>query len=453
MKKNKSKQFLSKSFLVLMLLLISLGALADKRVALIIGNSHYKSITSLPNATTNSKLIKKTLESINFKTIYLENASLSTIQIKINEFVQKARSSDISLIYYAGHAVQHKGDNYIVPVDVKNLSNSSIVSDAMTVNRVARSMKNLGSSSKVIILDTCRPGSFKKVYQSFNQGLLPMNSPINGMLIAYSTSPGNLSTDGVCRNNPYAFLLSRHLAQEGSSIMNALQGAAEDVVRETQGRQSPWLSSRTTRNLSLNTKENDSSSLSMPQISNKLPLTPRPVSKVLSAADYFKKAQIHRIRDEFDDALVAYKNIIDRYPQSPQAIDSEQAMAEIYKSTGRWDDALAVYTDIANYAQKSSVKKKAIKSIAEIYDHYCSQNESQKAKSTYGLLCELSMFTCTSLAMKSVKCDAGFLIEDMKSTVEGMKSHTNKIKNSTSTIFNSINLEPKEDSNSSKSGK
>ncbi len=245
-RKRDMKYYFTKTFIGLLISLLMLSnswatIINERRVALVIGNGEYENVPSLLNAKNDSRLIKKTLQSINFEVIYIEDASAAKIDRKTREFSNKLKEADVGLFYYAGHAIQYEGNNFLIPTDL--LADSDEVSakyDAVNVNMIIDRMKKAKNPTNIIILDACRDNPFAASSRSLTRGLAPINASANGMFFAYSTSPGDVATDGNGNNSPFTMALSKYITKPGITIHDVFTDVKVDVSRQTNNRQRPW---------------------------------------------------------------------------------------------------------------------------------------------------------------------------------------------------------------------
>ena len=221
------------------------GISEEKRVALVFGNSKYQSISSLPNAKNDARLVKSTLEQLHFDVIYSEDNNASTMEKKVRLFGKQLKSADVGLFYYAGHAIQYAGANYLIPTDLPpDMDADSAKWKSIHVNLIVEKMEHAKNPTNIIILDSCRDNPFEKKARSLGsvrtRGMAPINSNVNGMYIAYSTSPNDVASDGKGSNSPYTLALSRHMAKPGLSIHQVFTNVTREVKQVTKGNQRPW---------------------------------------------------------------------------------------------------------------------------------------------------------------------------------------------------------------------
>jgi uncharacterized caspase-like protein len=220
------------------------GLQADRRVALVIGNSAYQNVAPLRNPAHDAPLMAETLSAVGFELIggkALLNADKATLERAIRSFGQALRGGAVGLFYYAGHGVQIDGVNYLVPVaaniadelDVKfELVDAGLVLDAMAI---ARNRLN------IVILDACRNNPFGgRGLRAIGGGLAQVSAPA-GTVISYATQPGDVAEDGTGRDSPYTEALSSAIRHPGLDIFATFNEVGLKVKETTGGRQQPWL--------------------------------------------------------------------------------------------------------------------------------------------------------------------------------------------------------------------
>lgn len=225
---------------------LSLKALQrNKRVALVIGNDDYLS-NPLQFAVKDSQGITDVLENAGFEVIHVKNATQEIFLDSLYEFQRKIRqygkATDV-LFYYAGHASQVRGINYLNPVDTVINRESQLEIRSININRVFEVLNESIDGVKIAILDACRNNPFASSIRSAKSGLAQMNAP-SGTIIAYSTAPGETAIDG--SNNGlgiYTGSLVNSISEPGIKIEEVFKETRKRVVSLTNGEQIPWESS------------------------------------------------------------------------------------------------------------------------------------------------------------------------------------------------------------------
>jgi hypothetical protein len=234
-------------WLVLLLTTLSVSpAAAEKRVALVIGNSTYRNITPLDNPSKDAGLMADTLSGLGF-TLVGGGAQLNldkpAMDKAVQDFGQRVQGADVALFYYAGHGVQVGGSNYLVPVGSNPTREADVDFQMMDASLVLRQMQGSGTRLNLVILDACRNNPFgARGLRSADGGLAQMRAP-DGTLISYATQPGNVAQDGGDGHSPYTKALAATLRQPGLDIFQTFNQVGLAVKRETGGSQQPWVSS------------------------------------------------------------------------------------------------------------------------------------------------------------------------------------------------------------------
>src|SRR6185436_1512453 len=181
--------------------LLALPLQAAERVALLIGNNNYGS-TPLRNAVNDAKDFADALKDLGFHVIVRENASRRDMIEAIREFDKALEGAQTALFFYAGHAMQFKERNYLIPIDAAMGSEEDVTFFSVEVAQIFDRMDRARTKFNFIILDACRDNPFAASFKLSSTGLAQMSTP-SGTLIAYATSPGSVAADGFGRNGIY----------------------------------------------------------------------------------------------------------------------------------------------------------------------------------------------------------------------------------------------------------
>jgi peptidoglycan hydrolase-like protein with peptidoglycan-binding domain len=224
------------------------AALADKRVAFVVGNGAYKNVPQLPNPPMDAKTMASALRNVGFDVVEGYNLSRDKMTEKLLEFGHKAEGADIAVFYYAGHGIAMGGTNYLLPVDA-DLKSEADVKLGATVNvdtTLDQTMQD--AKVKLVFLDACRDNPFAAKMRSaklsrgltVDSGLAAINSG-QGTLIAFATSPGQTALDGDRgTNSPFTRALVANITQPGVEIQQAMTRVRAQVSDETNRNQMPW---------------------------------------------------------------------------------------------------------------------------------------------------------------------------------------------------------------------
>jgi hypothetical protein len=217
----------------------------SRRVALVIGNSAY-AIGPLKNPVNDARAMTAALRELSFDVIHKEDLNREDMRRAIREFGAKISKGAVGLFYYAGHGVQVRGENYLIPVDAAPESADEIDDDGVNAGYVLEKMESAGNGMNIVILDACRNNPFTRSFRSGSDGLASVEAP-TGTLIAYATGPGKVAGDGgTSGNGIYTQELLKVLKMPGLSIEDMFKRVRNAVLQRTQGKQTPWESSSLT---------------------------------------------------------------------------------------------------------------------------------------------------------------------------------------------------------------
>ena len=233
------KLVLSFLFVVCVNLFLTIPALAQSRIALVIGNSSYKSAPLL-NPINDAALMTRALEETGFTVTTIIDANQKTMKRALIEFGRKLRKSDaVGLFYYAGHGVQVKGENYLIPLGINIQDEAEVEIEAINVNSFLGTMERSSNSINIVILDACRNNPFNRSFRSATSGLAEVSAP-QGSYIAYATAPGQVAYDGDLANSPYTMALTKAMTTPNLTIEQVFKRARREVLLKTKDRQTPW---------------------------------------------------------------------------------------------------------------------------------------------------------------------------------------------------------------------
>ncbi len=221
-------------------------AAAEKRVALVIGNSNYRHISSLANPANDAQLMGETLGALGFTLVGgaaqldLDEAGLRRV---VQAFGTQLQGADVGLFFYAGHGIQVRGANYLVPVGADPTKEADVDFQMLDINAVLRQMESAGTPLSLVILDACRNNPFGgRGLRTTAPGLAQIQAP-KGTLISFATQPGNVAADGTGSNSPFTLALAQTIRQPGLGLFDAFNAVGLAVERTTGGVQQPWVSS------------------------------------------------------------------------------------------------------------------------------------------------------------------------------------------------------------------
>ena len=225
-------------------------AAADKRVALIIGNSTYQHAPTLANPGNDAGDMAAKLRTLGFEVVDGIDLRKRDMEKRIRAFADLLAGADVGLFYYAGHGLQVDGRNFLAPIDAELRSESDLDFEAVELDLVLKQMVRNAPTS-IVFLDACRDNplaaKLATVSRSIDigRGLARVETPAS-MMVVYATEPGKVALDGSGRNSPFTAALLRHIATEGASISDVMIDVRNDVLKETGGQQRPFESASLT---------------------------------------------------------------------------------------------------------------------------------------------------------------------------------------------------------------
>jgi hypothetical protein len=211
----------------------------EKRLALIIGNADYKNEKSLKNPINDANDMEKALRSMGFDVIARLNAGKKDMVEIIREFGNLLKKNEVGLFYFAGHGIQHNGNNYLIPTDADIRKETDLEFESVNAGRILAEMTDAGNRMNIVILDACRKNPFMRSFRSATRGLAKMDAPA-GTLIAYATSPNDVAEDGKGRNGTYTANLLKYMTASGLPVELLFKRVRDGVMRDTGNQQVPW---------------------------------------------------------------------------------------------------------------------------------------------------------------------------------------------------------------------
>ena len=220
--------------IVLMIMLVLNLAIA-KKVALVIGNNDYQK-GALSNPINDAKLIKKTLEDLDFSVIYRTNLEQNEMKKVINDFATSVGSNDIALFYYSGHGMQFEGKNYLIPIGANAVKAGQIPSVGVGLDFILGGLYD--TKLAIVLLDACRNAPFKSFSRGSSKGLAQVGNLSGNYIVSYATEAGKEASDGDGENSPYALALQKYF-KEPLPIETVFRKVRGEVKRVT-GNQYPY---------------------------------------------------------------------------------------------------------------------------------------------------------------------------------------------------------------------
>jgi uncharacterized caspase-like protein len=228
-------------------LLVCGPALADKRVALVLGNSAYQNVAPLANPVNDSGKIASTLKDAGFDIVdSRRDLPAADTRRALRDFADRARDADIAVVYYAGHGIEVDGANYLIPVDARLERDTDIYDEAFSLDRILIAIEP-AKKLRLVILDACRDNPFARTMKrtvasrAIGQGLAKVEPTSPNVLIAYSAKAGSTAADGDGKNSPFTSALSNHLTKPGLDVRRAFGFVRDEVLKTTGNRQEPFV--------------------------------------------------------------------------------------------------------------------------------------------------------------------------------------------------------------------
>ncbi len=223
------------------------GALADKRVALVIGNSTYQNVPKLPNPANDAQAVGILFKSVGFDSVETrENLGINEMRRVVRDFSDQARDADVAVIYYAGHGMELSGVNYLVPVDASLRRDIDVEDEAVSLDRLLLVMES-AKRLRLVILDACRDNPFAKYMartmasRAIGRGLARVEPTTSDTLVAFAAKAGSTAADGDGANSPFTTALLRHLVTPGLDVRLALGRVRDEVLTSTGNKQEPFV--------------------------------------------------------------------------------------------------------------------------------------------------------------------------------------------------------------------
>ena len=223
------------------------AAQAERRVALVIGNSDYKHTASLANPKNDAEAVSASLERLGFEVLTGLDADIHEMIGLVRDFSRALEGADVALFYYAGHGLQVDGINYLAPVDAQLNDQADLDFGTVKLSSILRQMDR-HRAANLVFLDACRDNPLAKTLArsmsvgrsaQFGRGLARVEAGI-GTLIAYATQPGNIALDGEDGHSPFTKALLTHIETPGLDIGSMMIKVRQDVISATGKKQIPW---------------------------------------------------------------------------------------------------------------------------------------------------------------------------------------------------------------------
>ncbi|WP_426441874.1 caspase family protein [Bradyrhizobium genosp. P] len=318
---------------------------AENRLALVIGQSAYKSVPALPNPANDARAVSQMLTDSGFAVTSASDLSQDEMRARISDFAGQiaAKGADtVALVFYAGHGVQIDGENYLVPVDVDPKREADIPIQAVRLNDILNTLTSVPSRMRILLLDACRNDPFPELNKTAGHGLAIIDARVGapGTFVSFSTSPGAEAEDGSGTNSPYTTALLASAKEKGIPIEDTFKRVRLAVNKATDGRQTPWDSSSLTEDFSFAAGAAPSQATS-----------PKPAAAKRSVDDWKRDLQGKPVEtanelivaDGTDEAYQAFAALYTGTPRGLQARD----WLDRHRRMVAWNSAVLVNTAAA----------------------------------------------------------------------------------------------------------
>ena len=211
----------------------------EQRVALVIGNAAYPS-APLRNPVNDAKDMADKLRGLGFVVIERSNLGIKQIGSTLREFRAKLVPGGVALVYYAGHGLQIKGENYLPAVDAEIAGEEDVSNQSLAIRQIMDVLTDAKTRLNLVFLDACRNNPYARTFRNANEGLSKVAAP-SGTLISFATRPGSVAADGVGRNGLYTGALLQQMGNPNQSIEQVLKRVVTSVKAGSKNQQEPWM--------------------------------------------------------------------------------------------------------------------------------------------------------------------------------------------------------------------
>jgi uncharacterized caspase-like protein len=228
-------------------LLFNGPALAEKRVALVIGNSSYQKVAKLSNPANDAAAVATMFKSAGFDTVESKvNLTVSELRKSLRDFGNTSRDADVAVVYYAGHGIELDGTNYLIPVDATLETDADLLDETVSLDRVLFAVEP-AKQLRLVILDACRDNPFAKTMKrtiasrAIGRGLAKVEPSSPNTMVAFAAKAGSTASDGDSKNSPFAKALVDHLGKPGLDLRKEFGFVRDDVLKATNNAQEPFI--------------------------------------------------------------------------------------------------------------------------------------------------------------------------------------------------------------------
>ena len=231
-------------------LIVSISSVeAAKRVALVIGNDSYKTLTKLNNARKDAKDMAGKLKELGWEVILETDVGRRKMGRAIEKFGGLLANAEAGLVFYAGHGIQSKGENWLIPSNAEVETEGDLEYEAVALSKIMKEMEASGVNLNIVVLDACRDNPLPKRTRSATRGLSISPTPqgMKGTAIVYSAAPGQTAQDGPTGGNGiFTGELLNILGEPGLKLEDVFKKTAQQVAARTNNKQKPWINTSIT---------------------------------------------------------------------------------------------------------------------------------------------------------------------------------------------------------------
>jgi uncharacterized caspase-like protein len=320
------------------LLLCIQSASAENRLALVIGQSAYKSVPALANPGNDAKAVAQLLTNSGFEVSQASDLTQTQMRQTVSDFAGRvaAKGADtVALVFYAGHGLQIDGENFLVPIDVDPKREADIPIQAVRLNDVLNTLTSVPSRMRILLLDACRNNPFPDISKTAGGGLAIIDAKIGApnTFLSFSTSPGAIAEDGSGADSPYTTALLAAAKETNIPIEETFKRVRLSVNKATEGRQTPWDSSSLTEDFRFS---------GPPVAGPKLAATKRTVAEWTRdlKGKPVEAANEMMVADGSDESYEAFAAL---YAQTPQGIQARDWL-DRHRRMVAWNKAVIINT-------------------------------------------------------------------------------------------------------------
>jgi uncharacterized caspase-like protein len=215
---------------------------------LLIGNGRYQHNATLANPPNDAADMAAALKKDGFTVTLLTDASRKTMEQAVRAFGNSLKNPDaVGMFYYSGHGAQADGENFLIPVDADIQAADELAYSAVDAESVLAKMRSAGNKINIVVLDACRDNPFPGSSRSAEKGLAVVRVKVPESVIVYATDPGSTASDGTGRNSPFTKAFLENMDVPGQDITQVMKRVTSRVQTETDGKQTPWVSTNLTK--------------------------------------------------------------------------------------------------------------------------------------------------------------------------------------------------------------